>query len=147
MSSPVDVAVVGGGAAGASCAAHLALRGRSVIVLEQGPVPRSKPCGGGMAASVQRWFPFDLSPAVDQVIRRVRFTWCLEDPVIAELPGEAPFWIVRRSRLDAFLLEQAPAACAALRSDMPNTGLVPQGPCAPVARPARTPLGRSLGVA
>jgi geranylgeranyl reductase family protein len=119
MAPPVDVAIVGGGAAGASCAVHLALANHQVVVLEQGPVPRPKPCGGGMAASVQRWFPFDLTPAVDQVIRRVRFTWCLEDPVVAELPGDSPFWIVRRSRLDAFLLEQAMAAGAELRCHWP----------------------------
>jgi flavin-dependent dehydrogenase len=68
-----------------------------------------------MAASVQRWFPFELAPAVDQVIRRVRFTWCLEDPVIAELPGDAPFWIVRRSVLDAYLGEQAVSVGCDLR--------------------------------
>ena len=124
MRPPFDVAVVGAGAAGASCAVHLALRGHAVVVLEQGPVPRAKPCGGGMAASVQQLFPFDLSPAVDQVIRRVRFTWCLEDPVIAELPGDAPFWIVRRSRLDAYVLEQAMAAGATMYTDWPVTGLV-----------------------
>ena len=60
-----------------------------------------------MASSVQNWFPFDLSPAVDDVIRRVDFSWCLEDPVVADLPGEAPFWIVRREQLDSLLLEQA----------------------------------------
>ena len=57
-----------------------------------------------------------LAPAVDQVIRRVRFTWCLEDPVTAELPGEAPFWIVRRQRLDQYLVEQAVAAGCSLES-------------------------------
>ena len=127
MSNRVDVAVVGGGAAGASTAVHLALAGHRVVVLEQGDVPRAKPCGGGMAASVQRWFPFDLSPAVDQVIRRVQFSWCLEDPVIAELPGEAPFWIVRRAKLDAFLLEQASAAGAELRRHWPVETLRRQG--------------------
>ena len=107
-----DVVVVGGGAAGAAAAFHLAKGGRSVLVLEQQRLPRSKPCGGGMAASVQRLFPFDLSPAVDAVIEQVRFSWCLEDPVTAVLAGDAPFWIVRRSVLDAYLIEQAKAAGA-----------------------------------
>ena len=107
-----DVVVVGGGAAGAAAAFHLANGGRSVVVLEQQRFPRSKPCGGGMAASVQRLFPFDLSPAVDSVIEQVRFSWCLADPVTADLAGDAPFWIVRRSVLDAYLIEQAKAAGA-----------------------------------
>ena len=107
-----DVVVIGGGAAGAAAAFHLANGGRSVLVLEQQRFPRSKPCGGGMAASVQRLFPFDLSPAVDSVIEQVRFSWCLADPVTAVLAGDAPFWIVRRSLLDAYLIEQAKAAGA-----------------------------------
>jgi geranylgeranyl reductase family protein len=110
----VDVLVVGAGAAGSATAAHLALRGRSVLLCDAAPPGRAKPCGGGMAASVQNWFPFDLSPCVEQVIQRVRFTWCLEDPVIAELPGGANFWIVQRSRFDAFLADQATAAGARL---------------------------------
>ncbi|MCP9849322.1 geranylgeranyl reductase family protein [Cyanobium sp. Morenito 9A2] len=109
-----DVIVIGAGAAGASTAFHLAQRGRKVLMLERARLPRPKPCGGGMAASVQRWFPFDLGPAVDRVIEKVRFTWCLEDPVTAELPGRSPFWIVRRSVLDAFLSAQAVAAGAEL---------------------------------
>ncbi|MCS5699886.1 geranylgeranyl reductase family protein [Cyanobium sp. FGCU-52] len=114
-SLPYDVVIVGAGPAGGAAAYHLARRGRQVLLLERELVGRSKPCGGGMAASVQRWFPFDLTPAVDQVIRRVRFTWCLEDPVTAELPGDSPFWIVRRSVLDAFLAQQAEAAGAERR--------------------------------
>lgn len=113
-----DVIVIGAGPAGGSAAFHLARRGRRVIVLEQQPAGRSKPCGGGMAASVQRWFPFDLEPAVDQVIRRVRFTWCLEDPVVAELPGDSPFWIVRRSVLDNYLAARAREAGAEIHFDL-----------------------------
>ena len=109
-----DVIVVGAGAAGAASAYHLAARGHRVLILEARSMPRRKPCGGGMAASVQRWFPFDLSPAVDQVIEQVRFTWCLDDPVTAVLPGDSPFWIVQRSRLDQFIAEQAVAAGAEL---------------------------------
>ena len=111
-STVFDVVVIGAGAAGSAAAFHLAQRGRSVLVLDEAPFPRSKACGGGMAASVQRLFPFDLSPAVDAVIEQVRFTWCLEDPVIAPLLGDSPFWIVRRSVFDAYLMQQAQAAGA-----------------------------------
>jgi geranylgeranyl reductase family protein len=116
MPDLADVIVVGSGAAGASAAFHLAARGRSVLLLERQSLPRPKPCGGGMAASVQQWFPFDLLPAVDQVIDQVRFTWCLQDPVTAVLPGDSPFWIVRRSKLDTYLAEQASAAGAQVLS-------------------------------
>ncbi|MEI7953417.1 MAG: FAD-dependent oxidoreductase, partial [Synechococcaceae cyanobacterium ELA182] len=118
-----DVIVVGAGAAGASAAFHLAQRGRNVLLLERQPPGWGKPCGGGMAASVQRWFPFDLTPAVDQVIRRVSFSWCLEDPVLAELPGDAPFWIVRRGVLDQFLADRANEAGAEIRHGVEVVGL------------------------
>jgi len=147
MQPPFDVAVVGGGAAGASCAVHLALAGFNVVVLEQGPSPRSKPCGGGMAASVQHWFPFALSPAVDQVIRRVRFTWCLEDPVVAELPGEAPFWIVQRQRLDAHLLQHATAAGAELRQNWPVHALQRLGTLWELQGPAGSLRARAVVIA
>ena len=102
-----DVIVVGAGAAGAAAAYHLSASGHRVLMLEAEAMPRRKPCGGGMAASVQRWFPFDLTPAVDQVIEQVRFTWCLDDPVTAVLPGDSPFWIVQRSRLDHYKIGRA----------------------------------------
>ena len=111
-----EVVVVGAGAAGGAAAFHLAKLGRDVLLLDGARFPRAKPCGGGMAASVQRLFPFDLSPAVDGVIEQVRFTWALGDPVRADLPGDAPFWIVRRSCLDSFLTEQAVAAGARFHS-------------------------------
>ena len=119
--------VVGSGAAGAASAFHLASRGHRVLILEAQAMPRRKPCGGGMAASVQRWFPFDLTPAVDQVIEQVRFTWCLEDPVTAVLPGDSPFWIVQRSRLDHHITQQAVAAGAELVDGSPVSTIQRQG--------------------
>ena len=130
--SSSDVVVLGAGAAGAAAAFHLSAAGHRVTVLEKdggivSQPSRIKPCGGGMAASVQQWFPFDLSPAVDEVIARVEFSWCLEDPVIAELPGSAPFWIVRRERLDALLLAQAQDHGAELQSGFTVTDVQNHG--------------------
>ena len=112
VTSSCDVLVIGAGAAGGAAAFHLAAAGHRVVVVDKDTDIRVKPCGGGMAASVQQWFPFSLEPAVEQVIREVDFSWCLEDPVVAALPGDAPFWIVRRERLDHLLAEQAIGAGA-----------------------------------
>ena len=122
-----DVIVIGAGAAGSAAAFHLAARGRRVLLIESQTLPRRKPCGGGMAASVQTLFPFDLRPAVDQVITQVRFTWCLEDPVIAVLPGDSPFWIVQRSKLDHFIAQQAVSAGAELLDGREVTSVVRDG--------------------
>ena len=48
MSIEVDVAVVGGGPAGAAAAHYLAARGHSVLVCEKKTFPREKTCGDGL---------------------------------------------------------------------------------------------------
>ncbi len=49
-----DVVVVGAGPGGAAAAAHLAARGRDVIVLEKDTFPRDKVCGDGLTPRVIR---------------------------------------------------------------------------------------------
>ena len=143
-----DVLVVGAGAAGGAAAVHLAAANHDVCVLERSNGPSVKPCGGGMAASVQDWFPFSLQPAVEQVINRVEFSWCLDDPVIAELPGDAPFWIVRRERLDQLLVERACLHGASLHSGVEVVHVERRGDSWVVsANDGRHWLGRSLVIA
>jgi menaquinone-9 beta-reductase len=48
VSTEVDVAIVGGGPAGAAAAHYLASRGRSVLVCEKKRFPREKTCGDGL---------------------------------------------------------------------------------------------------
>ncbi len=102
-----DVLIIGAGAAGSTAAFHLAKRGKKITLLEKNKQIISKPCGGGMASSVQQWFPFDLKPIVEESIKQVEFSWCLSDPIIANLQNSEPFWIVKRENLDEFLRNQA----------------------------------------
>ena len=103
----LDVAIIGGGASGATTAFHLANKNKNVCILEKNYSSPLRNCGGGMSASVQNWFPFKLMPIVDEFITNVEFSWCNTDKVIAELSGSSPFWIVKREKLDSFLLDHA----------------------------------------
>ena len=102
-----DVAIIGGGASGTTTAFHLANRGKNICLLEKNSYSPLRNCGGGMSAAVQNWFPFELKPIVDEVVKKVEFTWCSSDKVVAELSGTSPFWIVKRESLDYFLLNKA----------------------------------------
>ncbi len=103
-----DVAIIGSGVSGATAAFHLAKLGRDIVVLEKSKKENScKICGGGMSSSVQKYFSFDLSPAIEETINSVEFTWELKDNVIADLPGLSPFWIINRKYLDNLIINKA----------------------------------------
>ncbi|WP_320664144.1 NAD(P)/FAD-dependent oxidoreductase [Prochlorococcus sp. MIT 1223] len=107
-----DVLIIGAGPAGSTAAFKLASENYKVALLEKNPEIISNPCGAGMASSVQRWFPFDLKPAVDNVIKEVQFTWNLSDQVIADISESEPFWIVQRGQFDELLRDKAANAGA-----------------------------------
>jgi len=118
-----DCLVVGAGPAGSSAAYHLAQRGASVLLLEQAALPRPKACTGALSPRVAEWFDFDFAPALENTVRRVRYTWKLGDEVTSELETQEPIWIVRRDTFDQFLVNQAIAQGTTLHDNTPVTGI------------------------
>jgi len=57
-----DVIVAGAGPAGATAALRLARAGVRVLMVERYPLPRQKPCGGGISTRVLSRFPWLAAP-------------------------------------------------------------------------------------
>jgi geranylgeranyl reductase family protein len=117
-----DLVVVGAGPAGAMAAATAARAGLRVALLEKLPLPRHKPCGGGMPVPVrQELLPWPPEAVVDTRVRWMRHSWCFREAL--EAPVDPPgtpehesrgLWMVQRPRFDAALVQQAVAAGAEL---------------------------------
>ncbi len=111
-----DVAVVGGGPAGAAAAIDLARHGRDVVLVDKATFPRDKICGDGLTAGALRLLEgLGLDPAAVP-------SWQPVDDVVVRSPSghEATFplprgagsyaVVARRAELDAALLDVARAA-------------------------------------
>ncbi len=111
-----EVAVVGGGPAGAAAGIALARAGRDVVLVDKATFPRDKICGDGLTAGALRLLEdLGLDPATVPSWHRV------DDVVVVSPSGrEATFplprgagtyaAVARRTELDAALLDVARAA-------------------------------------
>lgn len=142
MTSIYDCVVVGGGPAGATAAYHLAKKGHSVKILEKNKLPRYKPCGGGVCPKVAEWFDYDFEPVISQKVTQVRYTYNLEDEVIAEL--SEPIWMVRRDEFDHYMVQQAQKQGAVLQEETKATGIEFQNNCWHISTGMETVVGRYL---
>jgi len=110
-----DVAVVGGGPAGAAAAITLARAGRDVVLVDKARFPRDKCCGDGLTASaLRRLDALGLDPrdvASWQPVDDVRLRSPSGRSVVYPLPQNAGAFAVvaRRSDLDTALLDVARA--------------------------------------
>ncbi len=122
-----DAIIVGGGPAGSTAALNLARAGADVLVVDRAKFPRDKPCGGGLTVRAFRQAPVDLSPVVEHVIDRIRFSFRLGESY--DYVNSSPLaYMTRRERLDAFLLESAARAGAEIRDgDIVRTASVEGG--------------------
>jgi geranylgeranyl reductase family protein len=113
-----DVAVIGGGPAGAAAAITLARAGRDVILVDKATFPRDKCCGDGLTTSALRQLEgLGLDPAEVpswQPVADIHVRGPAGRKVVFPLPrGQGLFAAVaRRSELDAALLDVARAAGA-----------------------------------
>ena len=123
-----DVIVVGSGPGGATAAWKCAEGGLRVLLLERAAIlPRYKPCGGGLPASVARRIE-GLDPAAfaDLSITHLRHSWKGKDPVCAPMQTSegtpAQVWMVQRPRFDQYLVEKATNAGARIETGVKVAG-------------------------
>ena len=101
-----DVLVVGAGPAGSTAAYRLAKAGASVLLADKARFPRDKPCGGGLTMRAVRQLPFSVEPVVEDRASSVRLG--LDFKGRFERTTKGPLVLMtQRSRLDAFLSQQA----------------------------------------
>jgi menaquinone-9 beta-reductase len=116
-----DVAIVGGGPAGATCASFCARNGLRTIVLEREKFPREKVCGDCINPSC---WPVLRRLGVDDKVRGsphgaldcVEFINLRGESLRSDLPaGENAEIAIKRSLFDSILLEKAQADGAEIR--------------------------------
>jgi len=123
-----DVIVAGAGPAGATAAYTLARGGMRVLVVERYPLPRQKPCGGGISTRVLGRFPW-LGEPLGRIPTHAMSRLYLEGPSggVFRMQSNGPaVLLIRRIEFD-FLLTSlaretgaeilAPAAIAQARQD------------------------------
>jgi geranylgeranyl reductase family protein len=129
-----DVAIVGAGPAGSSCAAFCAVAGLKVAVLERENFPREKVCGDCINPAC--WPVLRRLDLVDRVrtlphgkLVRVDFIGINGRRLTVELPaGEEAEIAVKRSLFDHLLLERAGELGATLLESTTVTALTPPDP-------------------
>ena len=118
-----DALVVGAGPAGSTTAHRLAREGASVLLADRARFPRDKPCGGGLTYRAVRELPVPVDEVVEDVVHRleVRFGYRYG---FTRASARTLCLMTQRSRLDAYLAEQAAAAGADFRDGVRVTDLV-----------------------
>jgi geranylgeranyl reductase family protein len=114
MTISYDAIVVGAGPAGSTAARDLARAGARVLLMDKATFPRDKPCGGGVTFRADAANDLDLSSVTEREIYGVRVSAAMK----RRFDRTSPRILARmtqRSRLDAFLAEQASAAGADFR--------------------------------
>ena len=123
MGRDYDVLVVGAGPGGATAGRLCAEAGLKTLLIEKERLPRYKACGGCLSVKAFHLLGVDLRPVIETVVRGVRFTYSMRDPLL--ISSEEPMgYLVMRDRFDHFLVEQALNQGAELLEQERVTGIV-----------------------
>ncbi len=123
LSKSYDVAVVGAGPAGASCAQRLAEAGLAVALLDQKVPPRYKTCGGGLVWRARRLLDFDLDGSIESECR-VAEMHMIDAGLDFRIERSRPLvTMTMRSELDHRMVERAREAGAELLAPRRVRGL------------------------
>jgi menaquinone-9 beta-reductase len=128
-----DVAIVGGGPAGASCAAFCASAGLKTLVLEREKFPREKVCGDCLNPScwpvLQRLQLSErLRAQPHRIIEAVEFIGTNERALSLPLPtNRDPEFVIKRSLFDQLLLVRARELGAEVCEERTVTALARNG--------------------
>jgi len=116
-----DVAIVGGGPGGASCAAFCAIAGLRAVVIERAVFPREKVCGDCLNPSCwpvlgRLGVAAEVRAAPHAKLARVEFIDLSGRSIVAPLPdGDEAEISIKRSILDSVLLRRAQSLGAEVR--------------------------------
>lgn len=124
-----DIAIAGGGLAGAAAACRLARAGQRVLVLERFAGPHHKVCGEFISGEAEQALEdLGLSGILGRLgaiaVERVRLV-AGQREVVAALPFRA--FGLSRYRLDACLLDHAERLGAIVRRGVPVRSIAPEG--------------------
>ncbi|MCP4203486.1 MAG: NAD(P)/FAD-dependent oxidoreductase [bacterium] len=120
-----DVAVVGAGPAGATCALDLARAGVRVALLDKAAPPRYKTCGGGIVGRALRFLDVDVGSSVERSLNRVELN--IGGLGFAVERSPAPVVMAMRATFDSSLVEAALEAGARLLAPWAFRGLRSEG--------------------
>jgi flavin-dependent dehydrogenase len=145
-----DVAIVGGGPAGSSCAAFCTLAGLNAVVLERARFPREKVCGDCLNPSC--WAVLERLSLAERVrdlphstLAAVEFIAINGHNVIVDLPtGDNGELSVKRSLLDDLLRKRAHELGAQIREETTVTALNYNGDWKIVTATGETFAARTL---
>lgn len=133
MSGPVDLAIVGAGPAGAAAAITAARAGLEVVVVDKATFPRDKTCGDGLTVWALRQLEhLGWDPSTAPSYRTVDAAWVgspsrrLVEFALPAGPG-AFAAVVRRTELDAALVDLARASGAEVLEGASCVGATPTG--------------------